>query len=178
MPSLTPDELAALDALVQRARADLAAGEPSEDLMPGDVVQLRPGIDRTWECSLLLIMKVDGYRIRGQLLRPHRGGCEEAWYRFKPGEAVRLGRLVFEQPASDVRSWCYEPPCPLQQRKPPAREGAPAPTFREAQALYRDERNAVEEALSAERVMIELQDGRAARKRALRAVGKRLKKQA
>jgi len=127
---LTTDELTALESLLQRARRDAARGVTAthEALTPGDVVQLRPGADPTWETSLMLVMQADPYKIRGQILRPHRGGCREAWASYKPPEVTRIGRAPFPEPAPDIKAWCYEPPCPLVEPI-------------EARVLYR-ERNA------------------------------------
>jgi hypothetical protein len=134
---LTADEMLTLQNLLSRARA--ATSPHTDTIAPGDVVQLRPGASRTWETSLLLVGQVryDG-RIRGAILRPHRSGCREAWYSYNPAEFLRVGRAPFAEPPEDIRHWCYEPPCPLCQRKPPASEGLPP-----HQAIYRDHRNAV-----------------------------------
>jgi len=111
---LTPEELQVLEALLARARqaAALDRSAIAEELLPGDVVQLRPGADPTWETSLLLVQQT-GPKVRGVILRPHRGGCREAWWAFSPPEPVRIGHTPFPEPAPDVRAWCYEPPCPL-----------------------------------------------------------------
>lgn len=156
-----------MDSLLRRARTD-AATSPPDELLPGDVVQLRPGIDRAWETSMILVTKVDSYKVRGQILRPHRGGCPEAWHRFRPGEVVRVGRIVYPEPPADVRAWCYEPPCPLLQRRPPARAGAPSPSFPEAQAIMRDHRAATADALTAELISITLEDNLVERRRTVR----------
>lgn len=121
---LTPDEFAALDALLTRARASLALGPalPSA-IAPGDVVQLRPGADPTWECSLMMVTKIryDG-AVQGQILRPHRGGCPEAWHSYRPPAVVRIGRAPYPEPAAAIRSWAYCPPCPRMDPTPHAGE--------------------------------------------------------
>ena len=143
---LTNSELQLLEALVERARR--AEGhnhtEATETIVPGDVVQIRPGADRTWESSLLIVGHVDGYKVRGPILTFHRGGCREAWGRYSRAELVRIGRLPYPEPAPDIKAWCYCPPCPLAVRKPPASEGLPAASVRETGAIYRGHRIAIE----------------------------------
>jgi hypothetical protein len=93
----------------------------SEAFTADDVAQLRPGACSTWETSLLLVTQAGAHQVRGQILRPHRSGCREAWARYSPAELVRIGRAAFPEPARAVRAWCYEPACPLiPQRKEPA----------------------------------------------------------
>src|SRR5262245_56917987 len=98
---LTPEELAMLQALLARAISPSGSLHVAAtmDIQPGDVVEIRPGIDRAWESSLILVTRVEGLRCRGQILRPHRSGCSEAWYSFRPGEVVRIGHAPFPQPA-------------------------------------------------------------------------------
>jgi hypothetical protein len=145
--------MATLEAILERARAAAGADRSATytSLQPGDVVQLRPGADPTWETSLLLVTQAleDG-RIRGQVLRPHRSGCREAWYTFSTPEVIRIGRTPFPEPPAAVRAWCYEPRCPFLQRKPPAREGSAPPTYREAQGRELEERSAILRMLAAE----------------------------
>jgi hypothetical protein len=62
----------------------------------------------------MLAMHNDGRRVRGQILRPHRGGCREAWAAFTEPELIRIGRLPYPEPAPDIRQWCYAPPCSKQ----------------------------------------------------------------
>lgn len=146
---LTEAEILTLAALLDRARA--AAGPDrrtaADTLTPGDVVQLRPGASRTWETSFLLVCQITSRgRVRGQVLRPHRSGCREAWAEYSMPELARIGRAPFPEPAPDVRAWCYAPPCPLRQRKPPARANGQAASVDDAQAAER----AIRAALAAE----------------------------
>lgn len=110
---LTPDEIAALEALLTRARqangADLAAIR--ETITVGDIVQLRPGSDPHWETSLLLVCRIsDDGGISGQILRPHRGGYREAWYTYRPPLVARVGRMPFPEPDLRIRSMAYDGP--------------------------------------------------------------------
>lgn len=124
---LTPEELQSLECLIQRARAAAADGlaTAAEPIHPGDVVQIRPGCDQTWESSLVLVMSSDNHRIRGQVLRPRRSGCREAWATYKRGEVLRVGRAVYPEPPTEVKSQCYDPACDRALRKPPGREAEP-----------------------------------------------------
>jgi hypothetical protein len=137
---LTPDEIATLQVILERARAAAALSTSStlHELSPGDVVQLRPGADRAWECSLLLVQRIrtDG-KVSGPILRPHRGGCRDAWAVYTPPEVIRVGRMPYPAPAPDVCGWTFEPACPLDQRKPPARAGGAPSTLQDAHVLYR-----------------------------------------
>ena len=60
---LTSDELAALESLLSRARTAAARDRAAtaDPITAGDVVQLRPGADSTWETSLLLVMQSDAH---------------------------------------------------------------------------------------------------------------------
>jgi hypothetical protein len=99
-------------------------------------------------------MQANTHQVRGQILRPHRSGCREAWAHYSPAEVLRIGRAAYPEPAHAVRTWCYEPPCPLLLRKPPASEGAPAATPRDAAALYRGHQAAINAELAAEQIRV------------------------
>jgi len=150
---LTPNETTALRALLAReASAAAPVDADYSDLAAGDVAQIRPGACSTWETSLLLVTQAGTHQVRGQILRPHRSGCREAWARFSPAELLRIGRAEFPEPTRAVRAWCYEPLCPLRLRKPPASEGAPAATAADATAHYRDRQAALNAELAAEQL--------------------------
>ena len=106
---LTPAELAALESLLARARR--AAGEAHaaalDTITPGDLVQIRPGADPTWDTSLMIVGYVDPRQVRGAILTFHRSGCREAWGRYSHAEVLRIGRLPYPEPAPDVKRWCY-----------------------------------------------------------------------
>lgn len=113
---LTPQELDTLESLLLRARALAGADRAAiaATLAPGDLVQLRPGADPFWQTSLVLVELVrDDGGISGPLLRPHRSGCREAWYTFRPPDLARIGRAPFPAPDASVRSQVYNPPCPI-----------------------------------------------------------------
>lgn len=109
---LTADELVLLEGLLLRARHANGAHRSSilESIEVGDIVQLRPGADKHWQTSFLLVCRIrpDG-RIAGQILRPHRGGFQEAWWDFSIPEVARIGRSPFPEPGLEIRSWAYEP---------------------------------------------------------------------
>jgi hypothetical protein len=112
---LTEEELATLESLLARARAAARVAREAGfgGIKPGDLVQLRPGADPTWECSFLLVGQVrDTGEIRGTILRPHRGGWKDAWYRYTPPEVAWIGRALFPEPTLKVRGAGYWPACP------------------------------------------------------------------
>ena len=162
---LTPDQLSALEALLTAARLAAAAGTAAaEAIAAGDVVQLRPGASHTWETSLMLVTQNDGRRIRGQVLRPHRGGCRDAWATHSAPELIRTGRLPFPEPADDIKAWCYAPPCSRLADPPEA-------------ATYRAQNTAFQLSLRAEQIEIERKAASASRHRALKAHGKKANKE-
>jgi hypothetical protein len=120
---LTEAEIATLAALLERARRASGRDRSSalDTITPGDVVQLQPGANSTWGTSLMLVCKVDGNQVRGQLLRPHRGGCREAWAEFSPPQLARVGRAPFPEPEPNIKSWAYQPDR-QPERKQPASE--------------------------------------------------------
>ena len=154
---LTPEETAALQALLRREAHRPPTADP---IQPGDVVQLRPGTDRTWETSLLLVCQANSHQVRGPILRPHRGGCREAWAKYSAAEVVRIGPAPFGEPAPDIRSWCYEPPCPTRET---------------GFASYRDRHQAARLALRAEQIDLERKTAQRSRQAAARALLKKTK---
>src|SRR5581483_2262791 len=134
---LSPDELASLESILERARASLAT-EPGLVIAPGDVVQLRPGADRAWDCSLLLVTQVRDGKVRGEILRPRRGGSLETASTYSLAEVTRVGRQPYPEPAIDVRSVAYDAPCEECVRKVLWTLGADAGKAREVAAAYRD----------------------------------------
>jgi hypothetical protein len=129
------DEIAVLESLLTQARRKASEAHTAtlDTITPGDLVQLRPGADPTWETSIVLVHKVDARHVRGAILRPHRSGCLEAWQPYTHAEVIRIGRVPFPEPAADIRSCTYEPPCMRQLRKPAASQ-------REAGVTYRSQR--------------------------------------
>jgi hypothetical protein len=86
---LTTEELTALRAII--AREDLPA-PTAAGIAAGDVVQLHPAADRTFGGMLALVTRAAPYELRAVLLRPHRGGCQEAQLRLSPANVQRIGR--------------------------------------------------------------------------------------
>lgn len=131
---LTPEELAALESLLTRARASAQRGKwVQTPLAPGDVAQIRPGASPHWATSLVLITKAPAHgRVRGIILRPHRSGCPEAAEHFSPPEIARIGHAPFFQPPAEIRSHTYCPDCPAD---PHAR---PGPQYAQEAAWWND----------------------------------------
>jgi len=66
--------------------------EETEAIAAGDIVQIRPSADPTFGGLVFRVGRLDDY-VHGYLLVPHRGGCKEAWLRYKPCEVGKLGTL-------------------------------------------------------------------------------------
>jgi hypothetical protein len=105
---LTQHEAQVLRALLARADEQPAAIVPEEppELSPGDVAQIRPFADSTFGGMLAVITKAEPYELRGYLLRPHRGGCRQAWLRLKHCELTRVGRAVWPADKTDFALRC------------------------------------------------------------------------
>jgi hypothetical protein len=106
---LTPSELSSLQAIIRREQQCPAppTDEFPADIGPGDVVQIRPFADATFGGMLVLIMKAEPYQLHGFLLRPHRGGCKEAWLKLKHCEVERVGHSYWPD-SSDFARRCPE----------------------------------------------------------------------
>jgi hypothetical protein len=117
---LTPTETTALRALLQRESAQLGTrsqAEPAEysDLAAGDVAQIRPFADEAFGGMLVQITATTPYELRGFLLRPHRGGCREAWLRLKPCQLERIGRVYWPDPEFARRCAWNAPACQVRR---------------------------------------------------------------
>jgi hypothetical protein len=88
---LTTQEANSLRAILRRELSPAPAA-PAEDIGAGDVVQTRPFADPTFGGMLAVITAAGPYELRGYLLRPHRGGCRDAWLKLKHCEVERIGR--------------------------------------------------------------------------------------
>jgi len=64
----------------------------------GDVVQIHPRADRGFGGMLIWVCQVIPNELRGFLLRPHRGGCREAWVRFELADVERIGPICWPDP--------------------------------------------------------------------------------
>ena len=104
---LTPSETNVLRALLSR-EATTAAGIDTAELTAGDIAQVRPLTDRTFGGLLFFVTQVLPYQVRGYLLRPHRGGCREAWLSFHHGDLERVGRPAFPAPEFARRRECFD----------------------------------------------------------------------
>ena len=104
----------ALESLLVRARASarIAAEAGAYAIKVGDLVQLRPGADQTWDTSFLSVARVRDGEIRGTILRPHRGGWKDAHYGYSPPEVAWVGHAPFPEPPLKIRGASYWPVCP------------------------------------------------------------------
>ena len=132
---LTPSETRALRALLSR-EATTAAAIDAAELAAGDVAQIRPLSDRTFGGLLFFCAQVLPHQVRGYLLRPHRGGCREAWLNFHHADLDRIGRPYFPAPEFARRRECYAATCP-HERKPCSTTDAPTTATAELSASRR-----------------------------------------
>lgn len=104
------------------------APESIEPAQPGDLVQLRPAADPTFGGLMLRVTQTHTIGIRGYLLVPHRGGCRDAWLRWKHNDYGRVGRVRWPEarwgfrdyatfPAAAIEANAYENP-----KRPPRME--------------------------------------------------------
>jgi hypothetical protein len=105
---LTPHEATLLRSLLSRESAGAAA---AGELRPGDLVQLRPQACRTFGGMLAVVCHAAPQELRGFLLRPHRGGCREAWLRWHHGDVELIGRTQRPQPEFARRCEARGPNC-------------------------------------------------------------------
>jgi hypothetical protein len=115
----TSEDLVALRRMVARAEHS-TAHIPDEfaEVAPADLVQIRPSADPVFGGMLVAVTRADSAQVRGYLLRPHRGGCREAWLRLNHCEVERVGRMAWP-PDSDfaMRRWCRDARvCPVTGR--------------------------------------------------------------
>ena len=106
---LTPEEARVLRSLL--ARAEILPDCPPPPIAVGDVVQIQPLADRAFGGMLLQVCQTLDYELRGFLLRPHRGGCRQAWLRLKPPEVERIGRVCWPDPEFARRCEWLTPAC-------------------------------------------------------------------
>jgi hypothetical protein len=119
---LTAIELRSLQAIVHRAELSPAppTDEPAPDIAAGDVVQIRPFADHAFGGMLAMVMKAEPYQLRGYLLRPHRGGCREAWLRLHYCDVERIGRSFWPADSTDFARRCDTrgPDCAARRANP------------------------------------------------------------
>lgn len=114
---LTPAESRLLRRLLAREAAPAGHTAPAA-IRAGAVIQIRPEADAHFGGMLAVITQADRYHLRGYPLRPHRGGCREAWLRWKPTDLVRIGQTYWPQlPEFALRSACFDPRCPAEQER-------------------------------------------------------------
>ena len=105
---LTSEEARVLRNLLARAEV---IPSPALPFMPGDIVQIQPLADQTFGGMLVEVCQASPYELRGFLLRPHRGGCRQAWLRLKPVEVERIGRTYWPDPEFARRCEWKTPAC-------------------------------------------------------------------
>jgi hypothetical protein len=106
---LTILEAHALRAILRRELSPAPPTSSAEaDIDAGDVVQIRPFADQTFGGMLLVVTKAGPYELRGYLLRPHRGGCREAWMRLKHCEVERIGRGLWPSAEAPFAARCED----------------------------------------------------------------------
>jgi hypothetical protein len=110
---LTPTETATLRALLAReaSAAPPVDATDFQELAAGDVAQIRPFADAAFGGMLYQVCQVTPYELRGFLLRPHRGGCREAWLRLKHCQLERIGRVFWPDPEFARRCSWSAPEC-------------------------------------------------------------------
>jgi hypothetical protein len=106
---LTPAETQLLRALLSREAAPPT--QNAGELAAGDVVQILPAADRAFGGMLALITQAKPYQLRAVLLRPHRGGCRDAWLRLKLPEVARIGAAPQADPEFGKRCEWRGPGC-------------------------------------------------------------------
>jgi hypothetical protein len=115
---LTHNEAASLRAILRRELSP-APTQP-EDIGAGDLVQLRPFADQTFGGMIAVVTAATLYELRAYLLRPHRGGCRDAWLKLKPCEVERVGRSHWPANATAFAARCEDqsaPHCARLQRQ-------------------------------------------------------------
>jgi len=93
---LTSEELKALRGLLARAEACAIAEPTTPDA--SDVAQLHPLADPIFGGMLFYITATRNGQARGFLLRPHRGGCREAWLTLPQSSLHPIGRAPWPGP--------------------------------------------------------------------------------
>jgi hypothetical protein len=106
---LTPTETETLRALLAREAAPTS--QHAGELAAGDVVQILPAADRAFGGMLAQITQAKPYQLRAVLLRPHRGGCRDAWLRLKLPEVARIGAAPQANPEFARRCEWRGPGC-------------------------------------------------------------------
>ena len=87
---LTSLETQVLRSLLEREQIQFLA--PEHDISVQDIVQIHPDSDRVFGGMLAVVTASDAYSVRGYLLRPHRGGCREAWLTWHYSDVEKVGR--------------------------------------------------------------------------------------
>lgn len=109
---LTTIEASSLRAILKRELCPAPAAPAETDIGAGDVVQIRPFADQTFGGMLAVVTAAAPYGLRAYLLRPHRGGCREAWLRLKHCEVERVGRAHWPADATPFAARCEDQGAP------------------------------------------------------------------
>jgi len=112
---LTSEELKALRGLLARAEAGAIAEPATPDA--GTIAQLHPLADPVFGGMLFYITATRNGQARGFLLRPHRGGCREAWLTLPMSSLHPIGRAPWPDPEFARRCGAHPgPQCRYAQR--------------------------------------------------------------
>jgi hypothetical protein len=112
---LTPNESTTLRALLARESTAATPADYFQDLAAGDIAQIRPLADATFGGMLFQVATAGPYELRGFLLRPHRGGCRDAWIRLKHCQLERIGRTWWPDPEFARRCAWNAPTCQVRR---------------------------------------------------------------
>jgi hypothetical protein len=129
---LTIPEASALRAILRRELPPAPPTPAEADIGAGDVVQIRPFADQTFGGTLLVVTTAAPHELRGYPLRPHRGGCRDAWLRLKHREVERVGRGNWPAAEAPFAARCEDgaSPRPTDRRRPGGRRRSPQPAPR------------------------------------------------
>lgn len=122
---LSPEEIRTLRTLLSRAEVSAAGTGLAGVPVIGDLAQIHPLAHPTFGGMLIWIAQIGDRQVRGSLLRPHRGGCREAWLSLPPTSVELIGRIHWPDPEFTRRCEAnYLPECRYGHRGDPASECA------------------------------------------------------
>ena len=78
---------------------------PEKDIRPGDLVQIRPEADPIMGGMVVRVTKATPDAIRGYMLRPHRGGSQQAWSTLHYSDVQKAGRLFWPEAEWGMRQY-------------------------------------------------------------------------
>lgn len=105
---LTTQEANSLRAILRRELSPAPPTPAEADIGAGDIIQIRPFADQTFGGMIAVVTAATLYELRAYLLRPHRGGCRDAWMRLKHCEVERIGRGLWPADATPFAAHCED----------------------------------------------------------------------